>query len=348
MRYTRNLSPMYRFVRGKLMISSVIFVMLFFTLFTGGLSADDAWVEAGGGSVSMREGSNSNIQMVAESIRIDLYDEYFLTDASFVFYNYGQTTDLQVGFPEFFSGTQEPNHLRSFKTFVNDIPVPFTIIQGKDRGNVEIQRWYVKEVHFLSRSMTVSRVMYEAPMAQYGQYRSAEYLYGTGRVWRDAIGKLVIHIRDHSDHWIERIEFMTAENNRVDYLVENTNENTVTVFVSNLEPSATDKFRVLFSHLPKYDTSPMRLSEKSWKYDKVLLEQLELRFLSLPQLRILRNCIFAWHGYSFQSEDMQLYFGKEVWYEPDPTFSEELLTELERQNVELLLKEEERRMNFMQ
>jgi len=339
---------MYRFIKHKLMISRVIFIVLLFTLFAGGISADDAWVIAGGGSVSMREGSNSSVQMVSEFICIDLYDEYFLTDASFVFYNYGQTIDLQVGFPEFHSGTNEQDHLRSFKTFVNDIPVPFTIIPGKDRWNAEIRRWYVKEVHFPARSMTISRVMYEAPMAQYGQYRSAEYLYGTGGVWRDAIGQLVIHIRDHSNYWIEGIEFKTAEKNGIDYLVENTNENTVTVFVSNLEPSATDTFRVLFSRLPKYDTSPMRLSKKTWKYDKGLLDEMELRLLSLSQLRILRNCIFAWHGYSFRTEDMQLHFEQEDWYEPDSTFSVERLTELERQNVELLLKEEGRRMNFMQ
>ena len=37
---------------------------------------------------------------------------------------------------------------------------------------------------------------------------------------------------------------------------------------------------------------------------------------SKQELRLLRNKILAYHGYRFQSKDLQEYFGKVSWYKP--------------------------------
>lgn len=42
----------------------------------------------------------------------------------------------------------------------------------------------------------------------------------------------------------------------------------------------------------------------------------ELRSLSLEELRLARNEIYARHGRSFQAEDLRQYFSEKSWYEP--------------------------------
>lgn len=45
-------------------------------------------------------------------------------------------------------------------------------------------------------------------------------------------------------------------------------------------------------------------------------------FFTKPQLRILRNTIYASYGYSFSSADLKNIFSKCSWYVPDPSFSD--------------------------
>jgi hypothetical protein len=47
-----------------------------------------------------------------------------------------------------------------------------------------------------------------------------------------------------------------------------------------------------------------------------LIDQSELSRLSGPQLRILRNAVFARRGYVFRSADLKMYFSSKPWYNP--------------------------------
>jgi hypothetical protein len=57
---------------------------------------------------------------------------------------------------------------------------------------------------------------------------------------------------------------------------------------------------------------------------------------SLWELKIMRNEIFARHGYKFKSEEMKNYFNKQKWYEPkyDDVISE--LTGIENANIKMI------------
>ena len=55
------------------------------------------------------------------------------------------------------------------------------------------------------------------------------------------------------------------------------------------------------------------------------------------ELRLLRNEVFARHGRTFKSADLQGYFSKQPWYKPDPKFSEAVLDKAERALVQRLL-----------
>jgi dipeptidyl aminopeptidase/acylaminoacyl peptidase len=54
-------------------------------------------------------------------------------------------------------------------------------------------------------------------------------------------------------------------------------------------------------------------------------------------LRLLRNEIFARHGRTFKSEDLNEIFKATDWYKPDPNYSDDMLNDIERKNVQFIL-----------
>jgi hypothetical protein len=72
-----------------------------------------------------------------------------------------------------------------------------------------------------------------------------------------------------------------------------------------------------------------------------VLKLKELRQLSLRDLRLLRNTIFARKGRTFKSEVLQEHFARMPWYTPDPAYSDKLLTKTDKRNIELIRQVEE-------
>lgn len=87
---------------------------------------------------------------------------------------------------------------------------------------------------------------------------------------------------------------------------------------------------------------PHRLfPQTSYKY----LAPEEIENYDLEELRIMRNEIFAEHGYIFKSIEMLKYFRELEWYRPrieDATFISGKLTEIEKSNIELIKNREGR------
>jgi len=71
--------------------------------------------------------------------------------------------------------------------------------------------------------------------------------------------------------------------------------------------------------------------------NKALSEQM-LRGLSLHELRLLRNEIYARHGRMFRAEWLQQYFFFQPWYNPDENFKDEELSGNDKLNVETIVK----------
>lgn len=70
----------------------------------------------------------------------------------------------------------------------------------------------------------------------------------------------------------------------------------------------------------------------------------ELSKLSSEELRIARNEIYARHGRIFDSPDLRSYFESKMWYKgtvPADSFDDGTLTDIERENVKLILAAEE-------
>ena len=64
------------------------------------------------------------------------------------------------------------------------------------------------------------------------------------------------------------------------------------------------------------------------------LTHADVAHLSKHDLRIMRNEIYARHGYIFQSKDMKQYFSKQSWYRP--TTSNVKLSSIEQYNVNFI------------
>ena len=67
-----------------------------------------------------------------------------------------------------------------------------------------------------------------------------------------------------------------------------------------------------------------------------------LQGLSLHELRLLRNEIYARHGRMFRAEWLQQYFYTQPWYNPDENFKDEELSGNDKTNVETIVRYENR------
>ncbi len=60
------------------------------------------------------------------------------------------------------------------------------------------------------------------------------------------------------------------------------------------------------------------------------------------ELRLLRNTVYAQHGYCFKNADLMAYFSQFAWYMPNPNVKMEKieLTEKEKEFIEKILEKE--------
>jgi hypothetical protein len=96
---------------------------------------------------------------------------------------------------------------------------------------------------------------------------------------------------------------------------------------------------------------PFTLSQKEFFYkpnagpfsdasERLLTEEDVANYIK-PDLRLMRNSIYARHGYSFKMKDMRREFDKQDWYMPMSTDVRNELTEIEKKN-EVLIKRYEK------
>lgn len=73
------------------------------------------------------------------------------------------------------------------------------------------------------------------------------------------------------------------------------------------------------------------------------LDPSELQRMSSKDLKIMRNEIFARYGYRFKKDgEMDQYFSKQSWYRPQHSNVSNFLTDLEKRNIQLIKKEEQK------
>jgi len=72
-------------------------------------------------------------------------------------------------------------------------------------------------------------------------------------------------------------------------------------------------------------------------FEKKAISEAMLRGLSLHELRLLRNEVYARHGRIFKADWLQQYFYSQPWYTPDENFKDEQLSGSDKLNVETIV-----------
>lgn len=72
-------------------------------------------------------------------------------------------------------------------------------------------------------------------------------------------------------------------------------------------------------------------------FENKLITEPMLRGLSLHELRLLRNEIYARHGRIFVTLWIQQYFGGQSWYDPKEDFKDESVTGIDKTNIETIV-----------
>src|SRR5215203_1647769 len=78
----------------------------------------------------------------------------------------------------------------------------------------------------------------------------------------------------------------------------------------------------------KFDFTKSKLTKA--KLDKLKTEQ------EISELELLRGIVFGKRGRVFKEKAIQEYLEKQIWYKPNPNFTNEVLTKTERENLDLI------------
>ncbi|HEX7318086.1 MAG TPA: YARHG domain-containing protein [Pyrinomonadaceae bacterium] len=75
---------------------------------------------------------------------------------------------------------------------------------------------------------------------------------------------------------------------------------------------------------------------EAFDYAKQKMTREQLKDIDLWSLKLLRGVVFGRHGRIFKDRDIQGYLKEQAWYKPNPNFSNSMLNENERENLDLI------------
>lgn len=157
--------------------------------------ANDSAVQGVGGSLQPLKGEHSQVRMVRETVRLDIYRNYYDVNVRFIFHNDGRATVTAMGFPEGAYGDvsdENKTAYRGFKSKVDGrvVKVVRHALKGEE-GSQEYRALWVKKVPFKRGQSRSVEVSYRAPLGQsagMGINRFAAYDF-TGGNWRGKVDR---------------------------------------------------------------------------------------------------------------------------------------------------------------
>lgn len=327
---------------------------IFFASF---LFANDTYYFMSAGQLIPTEEKDTEVEMQEEIISIVLEQKYYEVTVDFFFYNHGNSVDLEIGFPFFCTGLQGSGKISDFKCWTNDVETNYTDypIEKKWAKDTNLENAYVRTINFPSKKVTKTKITYKSTYGREApSYAIAKYLYGTGSSWKNPIGKMTVRIQNKDLY--SSINFLSMPDKTPLKRIEDDIWEGV---YTNIEPAKyTDSITIECGDLFG-DDGPRVLRKNSFFGCYMELKSDNLFWYTKPQLRLIRNAIYAFSGYPFKSQDLKTLFEQKAKYgwfgwdklgpdgEPvypvDENFSEDKLTETEKHNVKLILEEEQKR-----
>ncbi len=340
----------------KSIIIVIVFLLPYFVF-----SNDTFFSLSGGNLIPVNEESVS-IEMKEEVITLNFNEDFYEVTVDFTFYNEENQKELLVGFPFFCPGNYCVNsEIFDFKCWTNgvetsfeDFPIKRTI---KSSDSNKLENAYVRSILFPKETVTKTKITYKATYPVYNNgitmshaHWDGYYLFGTGSSWKNEIGKITLIIVNNLQYgYLSQLKMgKNIWGKSIKEKLIQKDEKTYELVMENIEPDYTDIFYIYFENILN-DTGP-KCFPAYFTFDKTITNTHELSWYKKNQLRIIRNAIYALHGYSFKSEDLRLFFktNGENWYPAYQErvkngFSENSLSDVEKKNIELILEEENKR-----
>lgn len=333
------------------------FICLFIFLAASFMFANDTYFFMSAGQLIPTEETNIEVEMKEEVINIICEQNYYEVTVDFVFYNYGKSVDLEIGFPFFCTGIGGNGKISDFRCWTNGIETSYEDfpIEKNWAKDTELENAYVRTINFPSKKITKTRITYKSTYgSEAPSYSIAKYLYGTGSSWKNPIGKMTVRIQNNNVY-ARFVELSMPENTRPKRISDNIWEGVY----KNIEPANyTDSISIVFGDLFGDDGPRVMQKNRFFGCNSELASE-KLFFYTKPQLRLIRNAIYAFSGYPFKSQDLiELFEERAKWgwfgwdklgsdgkpvYPVDKNFTEDKLTELEKRNIKVLLEEEQKR-----
>ncbi|WP_445718965.1 YARHG domain-containing protein [Flavobacterium sp.] len=127
--------------------------------------------------------------------------------------------------------------------------------------------------------------------------------------------------------------FKYNPNNKVDEIFINDDKFNVLKYNDTIDGEAVE------NEFEEYFTNTEKLYEKNSSIDELTSDFVSN--LSKADIFILRNSIFARHGFAFRDKQLRMYFELFDWYMSVFGDVKDELTEIEKKNIELLLRYEQ-------
>jgi len=132
---------------------------------------------------------------------------------------------------------------------------------------------------------------------------------------------------------LQKKMFKYNPNNKVDEIFINDDKFKTSKYKDTIDGEAFE------SEFEEYFTNTEKLYEKNASNEELAIDFVSN--LSKADIFILRNSIFARHGFAFRDKQLRIYFEQFDWYMPVFGDVKDELTEVEKKNIDLLLRYEQ-------
>jgi hypothetical protein len=253
----------------------------------------------------------------------------------FWFKNLGpKAENVFMGFPDYFKDiAQNSNPLRGFTCNVNGQKTEFekrtqTIEVDKIPELKSYEKWFCWNVKFKPGETVLVENNYTGDLggSAEGTCRFS-YLIGTAQTWSSTIanGKVIFdYSKIASKAFVDTTYYSdrTLPNGIVKKIY---NDSTVFSF-SNYLPKWNESLKIELLCFWKCPYGELKNGATEYPFRN---NRFSTQNISKTMLRLMRNEVFARHGYVFKDLELQNYFSAQTWYKPDGTFNPNQLNEFE-------------------
>jgi hypothetical protein len=286
------------------------------------LCADDSYLGGVGGNIFGEEQSES-IQMVREIVWINLTKSGGHVKCKFWFYNKDTIVhNVSVGFPNFkFSPSGGTDSLTNFICKVNgklenEIGKTKCATFYSDTNALVEKDWFTWNVEFKNNDTTIIENEYNGKWGGTICERAFVYTIGTGSTWNGPIGeaRIVFYHQNLASKNFVITDSIWAHRKPMYF-----DDSTVYEF-NNYKPRRNEEVEIWFHSYWDFGDKRVKDIKCPGFYGHVK---------SAEQARLMRNEIFARHGYIFKDLELSKYFKKTSWYKENAKFNESMLSKKE-------------------